>query len=251
MANLIILGTSNAIPYEGHENTHFVLKGESGSVLVDCLGSDTLRLDRAGVPLANLKDIILTHCHPDHISGVPPLLMNLWLLGRRTPLNIYGLQHTLNCVEKMMELYQWEEWPDFFPVSFHTLPAQEMVPVLENDEFRIFSSPVRHILPTIGLRIESPQTGKVIAYSCDTEPCPEVIKLGMGADILLHEATGESYGHSSPAQAGEIAEKAGAKALYLIHYPPKLYRSEDVLNEAKVQFPGEVRFAEDFMVLDF
>jgi ribonuclease Z len=177
--------------------------------------------------------------------------LSLWLKGRKTSLNIYGLHHTLDCVEKMMELYEWRDWPDFFPVIFHRLPAREMTLVLENGEFRIFSSPVRHILPTIGLRIESLSGGKVIAYSCDTEPCSEVVRLGAGADILIHEATGQSYGHSSATQAGEIAEKTGVKTLFLIHYPPHLYGSQDLLDLAGAEFSGEVRFSEDFLELVF
>lgn len=251
MVKLIILGSASAVPTREHENTHFVLVGEKNTVLVDCVGNPLLRLEQAGIGLEGLNDIILTHCHPDHVSGVPSLLMNLWLMGRKASLNIYGLHHTLDCVEQMMGLYEWGEWPDFFSVAFHRLPAQEMVFVLENEEFRILSSLVRHIVPTIGLRIESLQTGKAVAYSCDTEPCPNVINLGKDVDILIHEATGVSFGHSSAAQAGEVAAKANAGSLYLIHYPPHLFGSQDLLNDAKRYFSGKVRFAEDFLELEF
>jgi ribonuclease Z len=166
-------------------------------------------------------------------------------------LRIYGLHHTLDCVEKMMALYEWDTWPDFFPVAFHRIPAQAMITVLENEDFRIFSSPVKHIVPTIGLRIEPVSHGKVIAYSCDTEPCPQVVDLGKGADVLLHEATGDSYGHSSAAQAGEIAQAAGVRSLYFIHYPAQLIGSEKMVNEASKYFQGEIRFATDLLTLEF
>lgn len=251
MPKLIVLGSASAVPSKDHENTHFILEGQKGSVLVDCTGSPLIRLEDAGIDLNSLNDIILTHCHPDHISGVPSLLMSLWLMGRKTSLNIYGLHHTLDCVEKMMGLYEWGEWPNFFPVAFHRLPNHEMTLVMENADFRIFSSPVTHIIPTIGLRIEALGTGKVIAYSCDTEPCSQVIRLGEGADILIHEATGQSYGHTSAAQAGEIAQKAGARTLCLIHYSPDLYGSQDMIEAASANFSGEIRFAEDFLTLEF
>jgi len=161
------------------------------------------------------------------------------------------LNHTLVCVEKMMELYEWGKWPDFFPVVFHTLPKQEMVLVLEDDDFRIYSSPVKHLLPTIGLRVESLQTGRVVAYSCDTEPCSQVTKLARNVDILVHEASGQSEGHSSAAQAGEVANLAGVKSLYLIHYPPHFFGSQELLDEAGNNFSGIVKFAEDFLELEF
>lgn len=249
MAELIILGTASAVPDKDHENTHFVLTGGQSAVLVDCVGNDIIRLQQVGIDLDSINDIILTHCHPDHISGIPSLLMSMWLLGRKANLNIYGLHHTMNCIEKMMDLYEWEDWPDFFPVAFHRVPVKEKALVLEAQTFRIFSSPVRHIVPTIGLRIESLQTGKVVAYSCDTEPCPQVVALARDADVLIHEATGQSYGHSSSAQAGEVAQNAGAKTLYLIHYPPHLYGAQDILDQAGMNFSGEVKFAQDFTKL--
>jgi ribonuclease Z len=251
MAKLVVLGTSSAVPGKGHENTHLVLVGDDSSVLVDSVGNTLLRLEMAGVGQDSLNDIILTHCHPDHISGVPSLLMSLWLNGRKNPINIHGLHHTLDCVEKMMELYEWHEWPDFYPVTFHRLSALEMTPVLENSDFRIVASPVSHIIPTIGLRIESLSGGKVVAYSCDTEPCDQVVQLGTDADILLHEATGQSFGHSSSAQAGEIAEKAGAKSLYLIHYPPHLSGSKELLDQARDKFSGDVHYTRDFLEIEF
>lgn len=249
MANLIILGTSSAVPALDHENTHFVLKGDSDSVLVDCVGNTLLRLNKVGILPETLNHLILTHCHPDHISGVPSLLMSLWLMGRKKPMHIFGLNHTLNCIEKMMGLYEWQGWPDFFPVVFHRVPEEEMVPVLESEEFHIFASPVCHIIPTIGLRVEARQTGKVVAYSCDTEPCSQVVRLAKDADILIHESTGESFGHSSAAQAGDIAQKAGVKALYFIHYPPHLFKDHEMIEQAEEYFTGMVRFSEDFMAL--
>ena len=90
-----------------------------------------------------------------------------------------------------------------------------------------------------------------MAYSCDTEPCDQVVELAEGVDILLHESTGEGFGHSSAFQAGEVAQKAGAKVLYLIHYPPEEFGSQELICEAAANFQGEVRFTEDFLVLRF
>jgi ribonuclease Z len=250
MPKLIFLGTSNALPDENHENTHMVLVGSQRTVLIDCVNSPTIRLQKVGVDFSNLTDVILTHFHPDHVSGVPQLLMNMWLLGHHKPLNIYGLHYTLDRVEDLMGFYGWSEWPDFFPVVFYRLPAQEMTSVLECDEFHIYCSPVQHFIPNIGLRIEFPQSKKVIAYSCDTQPCPQVIRLAAGADLLIHEASGELPGHSSAGQAGIAAREAEVGSLYLIHYPTGSFKEKDLTSQAKAQFPGPVTQAEDFMTID-
>ncbi len=190
MSKVIILGSSNAIPTTDHENTHMVVVGEERTVMVDCVSNPILRLEKAGLNFNDLTDLILTHFHPDHVSGVPLLLMDMWLMGRNKPLNIYGLHHTLDRMESLMGSYGWDEWPDFFPVAFYRLPAQEMTNVIDCLDFRIFSSPVRHLLPTIGLRFEFNHTKKIMAYSCDTEPCAQVVRLAEGADMLIHEAAG-------------------------------------------------------------
>lgn len=251
MSKVVILGSSNAIPTTDHENTHMVVIGKERTVLVDCVSNPILRLEKAGLDFNNLTDLIVTHFHPDHVSGVPLLLMDMWLMGRRKPFNVYGLHYTLDRVEDLMGFYGWAEWPDFFPVAFYRLPAQEMTPVIDCPDFRIFSSPVRHLVPTIGLRFEFNHSRKVMAYSCDTEPCAPVVRLSDGADILIHEAAGASRGHSSAAQAGEIASQAEAGKLYLIHYPTGKYASGDLAAEARQRYQGEVELAEDFMVLDF
>lgn len=251
MPKLIILGTSNAIPDEHHENTHMALVGEKRTVLIDCVNNPIVRLRQAGLDINQLTDLVLTHFHPDHVSGVPSLLMNSWLLGRRQPLDIYGLSYTLERLEKMMDFYDWATWPDFFQVNFHPVPEKEMAPVLENDEFLIYSSPVHHIVPTIGLRVEFKKSDRVLAYSCDTEPCQEVINLAAGADVLIHEATGASFGHSSAAQAGTIARQAEVGHLYLIHYQTGDFEALSLLPQAEETFNGRVSLAEDFMELTF
>lgn len=250
MAKVIILGSSNAIPDAKHENTHLAVVGDAHTLLIDCVSNPVLRLPQAGIEFNRLTDMVLTHFHPDHVSGVPLLLMNMWLLGRKNLLNIYGLHHTLHRIENLMSFYEWENWPNFFPIAFHRLPDEELTPVLENDEFRVFASPVRHLIPTIGLRIELKHSGKTLAYSCDTEPCPQVVRLAEGADVLIHEATGMSVGHSSAGQAGGIAREAEVGSLYLIHYRTNGYDMTPALEEARQAFGGDVKLAEDFLTID-
>jgi len=250
MTKLIVLGSSNAIPTRDHENTHLAILCQNQSVLIDCAGNPIVRLEQAGIDPLTITHVILTHFHPDHVSGVPLLLMDLWLMGRRAPLNIYGLDYTLERVKAMMELYGWSDWPNFFPVNFYYVSMDEMTTVFDTEDMCVYSTPVKHLLPSIGLRIELKAEGKAIAYSCDTEPCVEVELLAQGADILLHEASGPFTGHSSAAQAGGVARRAEVGALYLIHYPTGRYASGDLVAEAKAHFPGNVHLAADLMEID-
>ncbi len=250
MAKVIILGSAFSIPDIAHENTHMVVIGKEKTVMIDCAGSPIPRLQRAAIPPEQVTDLILTHFHPDHVSGVPTLLMDMWLMGRKAPLDIYGLHHTLDRIEKLMGFYEWETWPNFFPVVFHRLPAEEMTQVLDARDMTIYSSPVKHWVPTIGVRIEFKNPNKVMAYSCDTEPCPQLVRLAQKSDILIHEATGLSEGHSSAGQAGETGTQAGVKKLYLIHYPSGNIDPQGLIDEARATFSGPISLATDFMMID-
>jgi ribonuclease Z len=175
----------------------------------------------------------------------------MWLLGRQSPLRFYGLHHCLNRVEDMMLSFGWDSWPNFFPTTFHRVMERGAAPVLDNRDFRITAWPTKHFLPTIGLRIENKLTGKVLAYTCDTEPIPALLELGRGADLLIHEAAGKGFGHSSARQAGEIASEAGAKSLYLIHYQVWNTDPTPLVAEAQETFEGPVTLSKDYDEYEF
>lgn len=246
MGKIIILGSAAAVPTAEQENTHLAVQDGDQVVLVDCPGNPLRRLAQAAVDWSSLNNLILTHFHPDHVGGFVQLLMGMWLLGRKSELTVHGLQDTLTRAQAMLDLYDWRGWPGFFPVRFNNLPAVEGVTVVDTPNLRVSASPVKHLIPTIGLRFEF-AGGKTAAYSCDSEPCERVRKLAAGVDLLLHEASGEHPGHSSAAQAGEVASLSGAKRLMLIHYDVRI---EDLLRQAASAFAGPVSAACDLLTVE-
>jgi ribonuclease Z len=251
MARIVILGSAAAVSDAEHDYTHFLLIGETSLVLVDCGSNPLGKIHNLGIDDDAVQDIILTHFHPDHVSGVPNMLMHMWLLGRTKPLRFYALHHCANRVEDMMLSYAWDTWPNFFPVMFHRVTERNCAPVLDNDDFRIISWPTKHFVPTIGLRIENKRTGKVLAYSCDTEPIPALLELARDADYLVHEAAGKGFGHCSAEQAGQTAAKAGAKSLYLIHYQVWNTDPRPLVDEARGVYDGPITLLEDLDEFEF
>jgi ribonuclease Z len=250
MANLIVLGTAAAIPDAEHENTYMALVAKQGTVLIDCVGTPPVRLAKAGIPMDSITDLIVTHFHPDHVSGVPLLLMNMWLQGRTETLTIHGLKHCLDRVRRMIEDYACLTWPDFFEVIFNVLPEEEGVMVLEKEDFRLITSPMVHLIPTIGIRIESQPEGRAIVYSCDTEICDALRHLAKGADVLLQESAGDNPGHTTAAQAGTLAREAGVKRLLLIHYPLGEEIGRQMVVDAEANFEAPVELATDLMTIE-
>lgn len=90
----------------------------------------------------------------------------------------------------------------------------------------------------------------MVAYSSDTEPCDAFVRLAQGADILIHESTGDYVGHSTGAQAGAMAGRCRARKLMLIHYPVDA-DLKTLWWEAGKEFGGPVELAEDFAVYAF
>ncbi|MDY7079730.1 MAG: MBL fold metallo-hydrolase [Chloroflexota bacterium] len=246
MARVIALGTAAAVPDEKHANTYLAVEGEQGFFLIDCADSPLTRMQRVGLVPERLRGLIITHFHPDHVAGIPILLMNVWLLGRTASLPVYGLQDALERFRSMMSLFYWDEWPGFFPVSCRTVAREAGALVLEDDDFRITGAPVQHVVPTLGLRIENKRSGRAVAYSSDTSPCEAMVTLAQNVDILIHEAAGSTFGHSSGAQAGQVARRAGAKRLVLIHYRPAPRKYDRWIEDASAAFGGPVELAQDF-----
>lgn len=251
MAKLVCLGSGAAIPDDRHENTHLALIGAERLVIIDCGGDPIRRMRRLGIDLPQrMTDLVLTHFHPDHVGGAPSLIMGSWLLGRTSPLAVYGLDYTIDRIEKLLEMYEWDTWPRMYPVQFHRLPEQERALVLDCPDYRIYSSPVRHHIPNVGLRVEF-ASGGVAAYSSDTSPCDAIVDLAQDADLLIHETAGAAFGHSSASQAGEIARRARAKELMLIHYPTGDFDAGALIPQAAETFGGPVKLAEDWMEITF
>jgi ribonuclease Z len=101
----------------------------------------------------------------------------------------------------------------------------------------------------------SPQERGVVVYSCDTSPCPSLIALARGADILIHEATflhseaarAASDGHTTGYQAGEVAAQAGVQRLILCHFEASLHdQVEELRREARQTYGGPVEIPEEF-----
>ncbi|MCJ7697922.1 MAG: ribonuclease Z [Thermoplasmata archaeon] len=86
--------------------------------------------------------------------------------------------------------------------------------------------------------------GRKIVISGDTMPCEEMIAFSKNADVLVHEATFDSelediakeYGHTTAAQAAEIAKKADVEKLFLVHISPRYLDYRVLENDARKIF---------------
>jgi ribonuclease BN (tRNA processing enzyme) len=172
-------------------------------------------------------------------------LLAMAMSGRASGLVLHANEHCRRLMVQLLENFNWKMWCKF-PAEIETIKDQEKFPVLEDREFKLVSSPMEHYIPTSGLRIEHKSSGMVIVYSCDTAPNPNLIRLAKGADVLIHEAAGGGGGHSSAFEAGETANQAEVKKLYLVHYPVFNIDKQKMIADARQSFEGPVEIASDF-----
>ncbi len=230
MVACTLLGTAAALPTATRDNTAVVFVGAQSALLVDCPGGAYAKLRRAGVVPDQLTHLLLTHTHTDHSHGLPGLLQSLWLGGRTAELPIVGLPEVQKLVDRAIAAYQ--PFGDRMPFALPrlTLPnSASDTPVLETADFRVWTAPTRHSVPSVAVRVEARESGAAVVYSSDTGPCAAVEQLARGAALLIHEATfaaaeaaaAARFAHSTSAQAAEVARAAGARALWLVHYTPQ------------------------------
>ena len=250
MVKLVILGSSCLVATEKQRPTHMACLGTEHGLLIDCGVSPRSRLEDLGFDRDRIGDIFITHFHPDHAAGLPLFLMELCLRGRHEPVRIHSGAETIRRIRKIMQLYGWRKLPDQFPVAYHAVKRGKRETILENREFRVQSTPVRHVVPSLGVRVEVLAAGKNFVYSADTEPSANLVSLARDTDLLIHEATGAGTGHSSAAQAASAARDARAGRLLLIHTNPYTDRNA-ILAEARAVFPGDVDIATDKMEINW
>ncbi len=251
MAELLLLGTGASLSDGSREPTMLAVRGAATTVLIDCGANPVRQLQRLSVPLDSIDRLILTHSHPDHTSGFPLLMEMLWLAGRRRPLPVHGPADTLDLARQVFDQWDTSGWAglfDWVPQPVALTPDQ---PVAWTDEFEITASPGVHSVPVMGLRIRDLRGGGTLAYSADGEPSPGVRGLAQGVDMLVHEATGPHFGHSTAEGAAQLAREAGARRLVLVHLAPQDYDLESWRLKAAAVFGGEVYIGNDLEVYQF
>ena len=236
-----LLGTGAGVSDPERTTTMLAFAHGATTVLVDCGGDAARALQRAGLAPETLSAVVLTHEHPDHISGFPLLIEKMWLLGRRDPIDVHGPAATLAIARKLFGLFDTTRWDGLPTLVWHPVELAEDAAVYERDGLRLRASPVNHPVPTIGLRAEA--DGAVVAYSCDTAPTPVLARLAQGADLLIHEATGHLPDvHCSVDEACDTAVEAGVETLVLVHAP--IGAADQDLTRANARV-GSVRWGAD------
>lgn len=160
--------------------------------------------DLAGLPVAELSGILLTHFHSDHIGDLGEAMTQSWIGGRRAPLSVHGPPGTARVVAGMVEAYAQDadaraalHGAEHMPRAAAAAVAHEVAPpddpaaaatVLDRDGLRVRMFRVDHpsVEMAVGYRFDF--RGRAVVISGDTTAATALARHAHGADILIHEA---------------------------------------------------------------
>jgi ribonuclease Z len=269
-----LLGTGSpmADPHRAGPATLVQAGGEH--FLVDAGRGVLMRLAAAGVPVNQLRAVLVTHLHSDHITDLNDVITAMWITTfEPTPLRIIGPPGTRAVVEHLLAALG----PDIgYRIAHHAdltePPLLEItetdgvgLPVVLDGEVTVTSSPTDHrpVEPSVAFRFDhgvgDERRGVVVAG--DTVPCEGLDAICVGAQALVHTVIRKDIigniaiqrlqdtldYHSSPEEAAQTAARAGIDTLILTHYVPAIPPGggDDWRELAAAHFSGRVELGDD------
>ena len=219
---LTVLGAHGTWPGAGGATSGLLVRHEGFSLWIDA-GTGTLGNLQRHIGLFDVDAVMISHSHPDHCSDLYSYLMARMFSPEHPP-NI-PLYLAPKVAERFNPLLTDDSADMRLAEGFDVTivePGQE----LNAGPFRLTTAPMRHTVPTIGVRVDAGDVS--MAYSADTGPTDELVKLARDVDLLVAEASYQDNGHDLPPihlsarEAGEAAAAAGAGSLVLTHIRPYL-----------------------------
>jgi ribonuclease BN (tRNA processing enzyme) len=234
-----IVGWSGSFPGPGSPASCYLIEAEGFRLVLD-MGNGSLGALQNYVALDEIDAVCLSHLHTDHCIDVCSYFVaqHYHPEGPRPKVPVYGPAGTAERLARALDSGSTiTEAFDFRPLDPGT---GEIGP------FKITTAHMSHPVETFGFRIES--GGQVLAYSGDTGPAEELVRLAAGADLLLCEAAFLDRPelpaglHLTARQAAQHAARAGAGELVLTHLVPWNDQAA-TLEQASAEFGGRLRLA--------
>ena len=245
-----------AMVYDCDDGTRLLIDTGSGNSVARG-GSDL------GIPVESFDKVLLSHHHPDHMSGLM-FVQFVRALARQDspPLDVYLTEESLDWAIKMCSANylnvaeadrQCAKNSDGREVMRWTVvqPGQR---VKLGPATTAYCFPADHISGAVGWRVDTGGMG--VVFSGDTRFNPELVKASEGVRLLIHEAFrtdedsiyADNHGHSTGGDAGRAAAQAGVTELVLTHIDSDFDANpQPLLDDAKKHYNGPTSAATDLL----
>jgi ribonuclease BN (tRNA processing enzyme) len=245
---LTIVGCSGSVPGPASAASSYLVEQDGYRLLLD-LGSGAFGALQRHVDPAEVDAVVLSHLHPDHCFDMAPMVVHRRFgAGRTLPrIPVLGPAGTHDRLAVAYDPAARGGLRDLFDFAAVTPGERELGP------FRLRFERVNHPVPTHAVRVGA--GGRALAYSADTGPSDELVRLSRGSDLLVAEASWQTDGierppiHMTAREAGEVAARSGAGRLMLTHIRPHLDRDLS-REEAAGAFEGEVLLAAEGLAVE-
>jgi ribonuclease Z len=258
--SVLLCGTGSPLPDTARASACTIVAAGKDLYVVDSGLGSTKNLLMWHVPLAQVKGVFITHFHSDHIAELGELRLQTWGAGRRAPLKVYGPPGVEDVVAGFNKAYSHDadyrtthHGEAFLPredvdlVAVIVPMSGATAPVFDTNGLKVTAIRVNHgpVKPAYGYRFD--YAGRSISISGDTAYYPPFAVAARGSDVVVHEAQNNDLVavlgsvftaagrprpakimhdipdyHTTPVQAAQIANQAGAKLLLFTHIIPPL-----------------------------
>lgn len=246
---LTLMGTACAASGVERENTYLLLQENEACTFIDIGGNPLGKLRTLGLTTHNVKRVIFTHFHIDHIYGLPSLLWGMWMDGREEPLEIYCSETEQPWLQEWLMLLRMDRWPAGFDVRIIPFNWEEPSALWSGTELAVSVFPSLHAGPTVGVKIV--YRDQVIIYSADTMLNPFIQELPQ-IDLLIHEATTARDAlawHSSLEEIVGYYDMNAIKGLLLVHLTDQ-EPYDEVLNELPAEVRPKITLGQELMSIN-
>lgn len=127
--------------------------------------------------LVDIRNVIITHCHFDHIKNLPIFSDFMLSLGNR----FFNLYTTENIMKQLREhILNDLIWPDFTKLPTRKKPTINFIPINFDKPFTVDQTEfvpieMNHLVESIGFVIRKGKNS--LAYSGDTASCEKFVDL--------------------------------------------------------------------------
>jgi ribonuclease BN (tRNA processing enzyme) len=268
---LILLGTAGGpTPKKTRAAPSHVVVSDDRAYVVDCGNGVARQLVLAGVPLASIRHVLLTHHHSDHNADYGTLLLLAWGDRLTTRVDTWGPPPLASMTSRFFEMSRPdldvrekdEGRPPLAPlVHPHEITRGGLV--MKDDRVTVRCCVVDHPLVPLALAYRFDGPDRSIVISGDTRRSAALIALAKNADVLVHEAMYVPRlpstlsaavrrhilaSHTPVDEVGLIAAEAGVKTLVLSHFVPAettQVSDDEWLAAARESFPGRILVGHD------
>lgn len=179
---ITLLGTSSALPTKTRSHPAIAIKAFGEIILLDCGEGTQRQMSLAGLSPMKINHIFITHLHGDHFLGLPGLIQSMAFRGRTEPLHIYGPRPMGQLMENIIDL-------GYYTLNFiiNTYEVESGL-ILDEKDFRVYSSPAEHNVPNHAYKIEEKRSPKFLkdkAIELGIKPGPDFGKLQSGNPVKV------------------------------------------------------------------